>query len=255
VTTFALTRTRGHLLFERNLMVYRRAWMTIFSGFFEPLFYLLSLGFGLGHFVGTFHGVSYASYIAPALLASAAMNGAVYDATTNVFWKLRYGRVYDSILSTPLGPIDVAIGETAWAQFRGGLYATGFVVTAAALGLLHSWWAVLALPAAMVVGFGFAGVGIGASTFLRSWQDFELVQIVLLPMFLFSATFFPISVYPPAIQWFVRISPLYNGITLIRSLTLGTVSPLNLLNAAYLIVLGVIGIAVARRRMAGLLLT
>jgi lipooligosaccharide transport system permease protein len=255
VTTFALTRTRGHLLFERNLMVYRRAWMTIFSGFFEPLFYLLSLGFGLGHFVGTFHGVSYASYIAPALLASAAMNGAVYDATTNVFWKLRYGRVYDSILSTPLGPIDVAIGETAWAQFRGGLYATGFVVTAAALGLMHSWWAVLALPAAMVVGFGFAGVGIGASTFLRSWQDFELVQIVLLPMFLFSATFFPISVYPPAIQWFVRISPLYNGITLIRSLTLGTVSPLNLLNAAYLIVLGVIGIAVARRRMAGLLLT
>ncbi len=255
MTTFALTRTRGHLLFERNLMVYRRAWMTIFSGFFEPLFYLLSLGFGLGHFVGTFHGVSYASYIAPALLASAAMNGAVYDATTNVFWKLRYGRVYDSILSTPLGPIDVAIGETAWAQFRGGLYATGFVVTAAALGLMHSWWAVLALPAAMVVGFGFAGVGIGASTFLRSWQDFELVQIVLLPMFLFSATFFPISVYPPAIQWFVRISPLYNGITLIRSLTLGTVSPLNLLNAAYLIVLGVIGIAVARRRMAGLLLT
>jgi lipooligosaccharide transport system permease protein len=163
--------------------------------------------------------------------------------------------VYDSILATPLGPVDVAIGETAWAQFRGGLYATGFVVTAAALGLLHSWWAVLALPAAMVVGFGFAGIGIGASTFLRTWQDFELVQIVLLPMFLFSATFFPISIYPAAIQWFVRFSPLYHAITLIRSLTLGTVGPINLLNAAYLIVLGVIGIAVARRRMAGLLLT
>jgi lipooligosaccharide transport system permease protein len=236
-------------------MVYRRAWMTIFSGFFEPLFYLFSLGLGLGHFVGKVHGVSYASYIAPALLASAAMNGAVYDATTNVFWKLRYGRVYDSILSTPLAPVDVAIGETAWAQFRGALYATGFVVTAAALGLLHSWWAVLALPAAMVVGFGFAGIGIAASTFLRSWQDFELVQIVLLPMFLFSATFFPLSIYPVAIQWFVRFSPLYHAITLIRSLTLGAVGPINLLNAAYLLVLGVIGIAIARRRMAGLLLT
>lgn len=252
---FAFGRTRGHLLFERNLMVYRRAWMTIFSGFFEPLFYLFSMGIGLGKFVGPVQGVSYASYIAPALLASAAMNGAVYDATTNVFWKLRYGRVYDSMLATPLGPIDVAVGETAWAQFRGALYASGFVVVAAALGLLHSWWALLALPAAVVVGFGFAGIGIAASTFLRSWQDFEVVQIVLLPMFLFSATFFPISVYPHALQWVVRVSPLYHGITLIRAFTLGGVGPLQLLNAAYLVALGLVGVGIARRRMAGLLLT
>jgi lipooligosaccharide transport system permease protein len=255
MSAIALAQTRGHLLFERNLMVYRRAWMTIFSGFFEPLFYLFSLGIGLGHFVGKVHGVSYASYVAPALLASAAMNGAVYDATTNVFWKLRYAKVYESMLATPLGPTDVAVGETAWAQFRGLLYATGFIVTAAALGLLHSWWAVLALPAAMVVGFGFAGIGIAASTFLRSWQDFELVQIVLLPMFLFSGTFFPVSLYPLAIQWFVRISPLYHSILLIRGLTLGTVGASNLLDAAYLLALGLVGISIARRRMAGLLLT
>jgi lipooligosaccharide transport system permease protein len=248
-------RTRGHLLFERNLMVYRRAWMTIFSGFFEPLFYLFSMGIGLGKFVGTINGVSYASYIAPALLASAAMNGAIYDATTNVFWKLRYGKVYDSMLATPLGPIDVAVGETAWAQFRGALYAAGFVVVAGALGLFHSWWAILALPAAVVVGFGFAGIGIAASTFLRSWQDFELVQIVLLPMFLFSATFFPLSVYPPALQWVVRFSPLYNGIALIRAFTLGGAGPTQLLNAAYLVALGLVGIRIARRRMAGLLLS
>jgi lipooligosaccharide transport system permease protein len=255
MSSIALTHTRGHLLFERNLMVYRRAWMTIFSGFFEPIFYLFSLGLGVGHFVGTVHGVSYASYIAPALLASAAMNGAVYDATTNVFFKLRYEKVYESVLATPLAPTDVAIGETAWAQFRGALYATGFIVTAAALGLLHSWWAILALPAALVVGFGFAGMGIAASTFLRSWQDFELVQIVLLPLFLFSGTFFPISFYPPAIQWFVRFSPLYHGVTLIRGLTLGVVGPRNVLDAAYLAALGLVGLAIARRRMAGLLLT
>ena len=255
MTVFALTRTRGHLLFERNLMFYRRAWMTIFSGFFEPLFYLFSLGLGLGHYVGPVHGVSYASYIAPALLASSAMNGALNEAMTNVFWKLRYEKTYDSILATPLGPTDVAVGETAWAQFRGLLYATGFVVTAAALGLVHSWWGVLALPAALVVGFGFAGVGIGASTFLRSWQDFDLVQIVQLPMFLFSATFYPLSVYPPAIQWFVRVSPLYHASTLIRSFTLGSVGWMNLVNAAYLLVLGVGGILLARRRMAGMLLT
>jgi len=183
------------------------------------------------------------------------MNGAVYDGMTNVFWKLRYGKVYDAMLSTPVGPTDVAIGETAWAQFRGLLYATGFVITIAALGLIHSWWGLLTLPAAMVVGFGFAGMAIGASTFLRSWQDFDTVQLVQLPMFLFSATFYPLSVYPVVIQWFVRFSPLYHAIQLIRSLTLGTVGPILLLHAAYLLLLGVLGIWIARRRMAGLLLT
>ena len=247
--------TRAHLLFERNLMVYRRTWLTIVSGFFEPIFYLFSLGIGLGHFVGSVHGVSYASYIAPALLASSAMNGAVYDGMTNVFFKLRYGKIYDAMLSTPVGPTDVAIGETAWAQFRGLLSAAGFVITIAALGLIHSWWGLLTLPAAMVVGFGFAGMAIGASTFIRSWQDFDTVQLVQLPMFLFSATFYPLSVYPLAIQWFVRISPLYHAITLVRSLTLGTVGPMLLLHAAYLLALGTFGIWLARRRMAGLLLT
>ena len=251
----ALAGTRAHLLFERNLMVYRRAWVIIFTGFFEPLFYLFSLGLGLGHFVGRVQGVSYASYIAPALLASSAMNGAVYDATTNVFWKLRYGKVYDAMLATPIGPTDVALGETSWAQFRGLLYATGFVITAVALGLVHSWWGLLALPAAVVVGFGFAGLGIGASTFIRSWQDFDMVQLVQLPMFLFSATFYPLSIYPVAIQWIVRFSPLYHAIVLIRSLTLGSVGPTNLLDAGYLVVLGAAGIWVARRRMAGLLLS
>jgi lipooligosaccharide transport system permease protein len=183
------------------------------------------------------------------------MNGAVYDGMTNVFFKLRYGKVYDAMLATPVDPTDVAVGETSWALFRGLLYSAGFVGTAAALGLIHSAWGALALPAAFVVGFGFAGVAVGASTFLRSWQDFDLVQLVQLPMFLFSATFYPLSVYPVAIQWAVRFSPLYHAIVLIRSLTLGTVGPGNLLDAGYLAALGVAGMWLARRRMAGLLLT
>jgi lipooligosaccharide transport system permease protein len=254
VTAFAL-RTHGHLLIERNVLVYRHAWMTIFSGFFEPLFYLFSIGIGLGHFVGRIHGVSYASYVAPALLASSAMNGALNDALTNVFWKLRYMKVYESVLATPLGPGDVAVGETIWAQLRGLLYSIGFLVTIAAFGLMHSWWAVLALPATMVIGFSFAGLGIGASTFVRTWQDLELVQIVQLPMFLFSATFYPLSVYPAAIQWLVRVSPLYHAISLVRAFTLGDAEPLNLVNAGYLVVLGLVGLWVARRRMGRLLLT
>ena len=141
MTALAIAGGRGRLLFERNLMVYRRSWMIIFSGVFEPLFYLFSMGIGLGHFVGKVPGpggdlVDYASFVAPALLASAAMNGAVYDAS-NVFWKMKYAKTYDAVLATPVGPADVAVGETSWALFRGFLYAVSFMCVAAVLGLVE----------------------------------------------------------------------------------------------------------------------
>jgi lipooligosaccharide transport system permease protein len=253
VTAFA--SSRAHLLFERNLMVYRRTWLTIVSGFFEPVFYLFSLGIGLGRYVGPVEGVRYAAFIAPGLLAASAMNGAVFDSTINVFFKLRYGKVYDAMLATPIQPTDVAIGETGWALFRGLLYSCGFIATAAALGLIHSWWGLLALPATVVIGYSFAGVGMATATFMRSWQDFDLIQLVQLPMFLFSTTFYPLSVYPTAIEWVVRFSPLYHAIELVRSFTIGSVGAMNLVNAAYLLALGTIGMLVARRRMAGLLLS
>jgi lipooligosaccharide transport system permease protein len=258
VTAVALAGSRGRLLFERNLMVYRRAWMIIFSGIFEPLFYLFSMGIGLGHFVGKVPGpggrlVDYASFIAPALLASAAMNGAVYDAS-NVFWKMKYAKVYDAVLSTPIGPADVAVGETAWALFRGFLYALSFMVVAGSLGLIESVWGLLALPGAVLIGFAFAGIGVAATTFMRTWQDFELIALVQLPMFLFSATFFPISTYPEAVQWVVRFSPLYHAIELLRALNLGTVGWPQLMNVAYLVALGVCGLLVAQRRIGKLLL-
>jgi lipooligosaccharide transport system permease protein len=258
MSAYAFPGSRGRLLFERNLMVYRRTWMIIFSGLFEPLFYLFSMGIGLGHFVGKVPGpggrlVDYSSYIAPALLASAAMNGAVYD-SSNVFWKLKYNKVYDAVMSTPVGPADVTVGETSWALFRGFLYAVSFMVVAGALGLIESAWGLLALPGAILIGFAFAGLGVAAITFFRTWQDFELLALVQLPMFLFSATFFPISTYPHALQWVVRFSPLYHAIQLLRSLTLGTVGWPQLLDAGYLLVLGVAGVYVAQRRLGKALL-
>jgi lipooligosaccharide transport system permease protein len=258
VSVAAVAGGRAHLLFERNLMVYRRSWMIIFSGVFEPLFYLFSMGIGLGHFVGKVPGpggrlIDYANFVAPALLASAAMNGAIYDAT-NVFWKLKYMRTYDAMLSTPIGPADVAVGETAWALFRGFLYAISFLAVAGSLGLIESAWGLLALPGAVVIGFAFAGVGVAATTFMRTWQDFELIGLVQLPMFLFSATFFPITTYPEAIQWVVRFSPLYHAIELLRALTLGTVGWAQLVNVAYLLVLGACGLFIAQRRLGKLLL-
>ena len=258
MSALAFAGSRANLLFERNLMVYRRSWMIIFSGVFEPLFYLFSMGIGLGHFVGKVPGpggrlIDYANFVAPALLASAAMNGAIYDAT-NVFWKLKYIRTYDAMLATPIGPADVAVGETAWALFRGFLYAISFLAVAGALGLVESAWGLLALPAAVVIGFAFAGAGVAATTFMRTWQDFELIGLVQLPMFLFSATFFPITTYPEAIQWVVRFSPLYHAIELLRALSLGTVGWAQLVNVAYLLALGAGGLFVAQRRLGKLLL-
>jgi len=258
VSGYAFAGSRGRLLFERNLMVYRNTWMIIFSGVFEPLFYLFSMGIGLGHFVGKVPGpggrlVDYSSYVAPALLASAAMNGAIYDAS-NVFWKMKYNKVYDAVLATPIGPADVTVGETAWALFRGFLYAVSFMVVAGVLGLIESPWGLLALPSAVLIGFAFAGMGVAAITFFRTWQDFELLGLVQLPMFLFSATFFPITTYPSALQWVVRFSPLYHAIELLRGLTLGALGWTQLLDAGYLFGLGVIGVYVAQRRLGRALL-
>jgi lipooligosaccharide transport system permease protein len=257
MTTIAVSRAAT--LCERNFMVHRRVWIIIFSGFFEPLFYLFSMGIGLGHFIGKVPGpngelISYASFIAPALLATAAMNGAIYDASS-VFWKMKYAKLYDAVLSTPVGPTEVAVGETSWALFRGLLYGTAFLATVASLGLVHSSLAVLALPTALLIGFAFAGAGVAAATFMRTWQDFEFLNLVQLPMFLFSATFYPLSVYPHAIQILVRCTPLYNAIALMRALMLGAVGPYQLVNAGYLVVMGLLGLWVAGRRVDRLLLT
>ena len=247
----------GLLIIERNVLVYRRTWMILFSGFFEPLFYLFFFVYPLESFIGsiTFEGetIEYAAFVAPALLAASAMNGAFYDAT-NVFWKLRYGKVYDAMLSTPVSPKDVAVGETLWAVVRAMLYSAAFLIVIVALGLIDSWWALLVLPACFVIGFGFAGAGIAAVTWMRNWKDFDLLQLLMLPMFLFSATFYPISVYPEVLEWIVRALPLYHGIELVRALSTGTPEPFQLVNVAYLLTMGLVGMWLASKRIDGLLL-
>ncbi|TMD43095.1 MAG: ABC transporter [Chloroflexi bacterium] len=250
---------RAAHLVERNTVLYRRHWLLLVSGFFEPLLYLLAIGFGVGALVGqsiTLNGrpVAYAVFVAPAMMATSAMNGAVYETAFNFFFKLKYSKLYDAVLATPLGVADVALGEITWALFRGSLYALGFLVAMAALGLIKSWWALLALPAAMLIGFSFAAVGTATSTFVRTWQDFDLVLIVMIPLFLFSATFYPITVYPGPLQAVVQFSPLYHGVSLVRSLTTGSISPGLLVDASYLVILAFVGLAIAGRRMQRLLL-
>jgi len=250
----------ARILVERNIISYRHGWIAIVTGFAEPVFYLFSLGIGLGALVKVVttdggRSVPYAYFVAPALLAASAMNGAVFDSTFNVFFKLKFARLYDSVLATPMGPRDVAVGEISWSLMRGALYAAAFLVVAWLVGTVHSWWALLALPAATFIGFAFSAVGMFATTFMRSWVDFDYVTLAIQPMFLFSATFFPLSTYPGAVQWLVQATPLYHGVALERALMLGKVGPGLLVHVAYLLALGMLGLVGAARRIEKLLLS
>jgi lipooligosaccharide transport system permease protein len=255
---------RPALIVQRNMLVYRRSSMVIISGFFEPLFYLFSMGFGVGALIGNVSlgngtSVPYAVFVAPALLASAAMNGAIYETSNNFFYKLKYAKLYDAIISTPMSLTDVARGEVMWALLRGSLYAIGFLAVVAVLGLagtglISSPLGLLAFPASMIVGYGFAGAGLAATTFVRKWRDFDYLQLAIMPMFLFSGTFYPIDAYPPALQIFIQATPLYRGVHLIRALTTGTPDAVLLIDVAYLLAMGTIGLAITSRRLGKLLL-
>lgn len=254
-----LAGTRAARLVERNLMVYRRTPLVIVSGFFEPLFYLLGIGFGLGALIGNVPGpdgqpIPYGVFVAPGLLATSAMNGAIYDATFNVFFKLRHARTYEAILATPMNTRDVAAGEIAWALIRGTLYALGFLAVVLMLGLARSPLVVLSVPAAMLIGFAFAAVGMAATTWVRSWQDFDFIVVVTLPLFLFSATFYPITTYPPLVRTIVELTPLYQGVAILRQLATGAVDASIALHVGYLVAMGLAGLVVVSRRLDRLLL-
>ena len=153
-----MTPFRAQRIWERNFLVYRRLWKIIFTGFFEPVFYLFSMGVGLGALIGDVTGpggitVSYTAFVAPALMAASAMNGSVLETTFNIFFKLKYGNTYEGILTTPMKPMDIAIGEIGWALLRGALYSTAFLIVMFFMGLTESWSAVLTVPAAVLIGF------------------------------------------------------------------------------------------------------
>ncbi len=249
---------RSLRIVERNFQVYKKRWLMFVSGFFEPLFYLLSIGIGLNHLVGTIAVgstvVSYAAFVAPGMLATSAMNGAIIDSIFNPFFRLKVSRSYDSLLATPLDANDVALGETWWALARAALYALSFLLCMGVLGDAQSWWVILCWPAAILVSFTFSCLGLAACTYMRSWLDFDLITVVQLPLFLFSATFFPISLYPRWLGAIVAFSPLYQAAALLRGIDFGQFGWIMLLRVAYLVILALIGLRVASRRFARILI-
>ncbi|MBT2584556.1 ABC transporter permease [Arthrobacter sp. ISL-95] len=244
----------------RGLMAAKSStWLVMVSGFFEPVLFLLAMGVGMGSIVGTVQGpggeeISYAAYIAPALLAVSAMNGAIYDFTWNVFFKMNFAKLYQGMLYTSLGPLDVAIGEIFLALLRGLLYATGFTAVMGVMGLITSWWAILVIPAAVLIAFGFASFGMGITSFMKTFQQMDWINFFLLPMFLFSATFYPLSVYPQVIQWFIQAMPLWHGVELLRQISVGSFSPATAIHVGYYLVMIALGIMLTTGRLRQLFL-
>jgi lipooligosaccharide transport system permease protein len=239
---------------ERNVLVYRRAPLVLFSGFFEPVLYLLALSVGVARLVGDVEGpdgrmISYVSFVAPALLATSAMNGSFYESTYQLFQKLLDGKTYQGMLATPVTVADMATGEVLWAVFRGLVYSIGFLAMALVLDAIDSWWAVLALPGALLICGAFAAAGqVLTATFMKTPNDMDLVGLVTQPLFLCSATFFPLSAYPEWAEGVVAITPLYQGVALERSLTTGTPGWSTVGNAAYLAVMMIACLAYSSSR-------
>ena len=252
---------RAHVMLERALMAFKTSsWLVVLSGFVEPVFYLAAFGYGLGHFVGNVHDgsgkpLAYAMFIAPALLASSAMNGAIYDSTWNVFFKMHFARTYQAIMATSMGPLDVALGEIGACLCRGLAYAIGFMVVMFPLGLIGSAWGLLAIPAAVLIAFGFSACGMAATSYCKSFQQLDWVSFAMLPMFLFSGTLFPLSVYPTAVRIIVEALPLPHAIALTRGLCLGNLSWGLLGHAMYFVVMTVGGLYLTTRRLNALFLS
>ncbi len=252
-----LAARRPQRMLERQGVVNRAGgWMIVISGFFEPLFYLLSIRVGFGSLVGDVvdagRSIPYDEVVAPALFAASAMNGSIYEATT-IFFKLKYDKVYDAALATPLTSGDVALGEMLYATLRGALYSVAFLITMAALGMTSSAWFVAMLPVGILIAFAFSAAATACVTFMRSHADFEYVPSITLPLFLFSGTFYPVSTYGDW-AWVAQLSPLYHGVVVSRGLSLGEWSWTYIPHLGVLVVMALVGLSVTAKRIDTILL-
>jgi lipooligosaccharide transport system permease protein len=225
-------------LWQRNASIYRRTYkLNILPNFFEPLLYLVAMGLGLGAYLARIRGVDYIDFIAPGLVATAAMYGTSFEVTFNAFVKMQFGKVYDAVMATPLSIEDIGLGEILWGTTRSLIYGTIFLLIASAFGVVGSWLVVFAPLAIVLIGLLFSVIGL-AFTAVIPLIDFYTYYwtLFITPMFLFSGIFFPLDRLPGWVEpvaWFV---PLYQGVNLMRALVLTGDAGAALASAAWLLV-------------------
>jgi lipooligosaccharide transport system permease protein len=209
-------------LWQRNAAIYRRTYkLNILPNFFEPFFYLLAMGLGLGAYLARINGVRYMDFIAPGLVATAALFGTSFEVTFNAFVKMQFGKVYDAVMSTPLSIEDIGLGEILWGTTRATIYGVVFLAITALFGVMHSWLALFGPLAIFLIGLMFSVIGLAFTAIVPLIDYFTYYwTLFITPMFLFSGVFFPLNRMPgwvQAVAWFV---PLHQGVELMRALTL-----------------------------------
>lgn len=214
---------------EYWLFQYRRTWRgSVISTLLSPVLFLAALGVGLGSLVdrsagaAQLGGASYLAFLAPGVLAAAAMQTAAAEATYPVMASIKWVKTYHAMLATPLGVADVLVGHLAWMAVRLAMTSTAFLAAMALFGVLHSGWALLALPVAVLTGLAFAApITAYAATRDNDAGFAALFRFVVMPMFLFSGTLFPVQRLPEALRALAYATPLWHGVELCRGLTLG----------------------------------
>lgn len=242
---------------EYNARVYRRTWRGgIVMSILAPVLFLASMGFGLGRFVDSagsaaslLDGVSYATWLAPGLLAAQAMQLAGFASTYPIMGRNVWDRIYQGMLATPLTVPAIVFGEIGWVAVRLTIVSVPFLLVMVAFGLVASPLAILAIPAAVLTGLAFAVPILAFTATQRNDQGFNAIfRFGITPLFLFSGTFFPIAQLPAFIRPLAWVTPLWHGVDLIRGLTLGRVDPV--LDVVHIAVLGafvVVGAMLALR--------
>jgi lipooligosaccharide transport system permease protein len=245
---------------QRNLLVYRRTWRgSLFGSFLTPLLYLTAMGIGLSQLMARggsdmLGGVRYLDFLGPGILASSCMQTASFESTYPIMGKISWRKNYEAILATPMEVHHLLIGELSWIAFRLTTMASVFLFVLTLFGIPRSPLALLAIPAAVLTGVGFAAPIIGFAATRHNDSGFAaLFRFVINPLFLFSGTFFPVSQLPDAVEWVAAATPLYHGVALVRGAVLDSMPSTWPLHVAYLVVwvaiTGYIAYRLLRRRL------
>ncbi|MGA3030053.1 MAG: ABC transporter permease [Candidatus Limnocylindrales bacterium] len=249
----AIASRRSLRVLEHDLLVFRRGWHSyLLSGLSQPFLYLVSMGVGLGLYVNRNSnlpgGVPYLDYIAPALLVTQAMMAASFESAWPIMGKIEWDKTYHAALNTPLGAMDLLVGDLMWIAFRATLLSVLFLAVIVALGAAASPMVVLAVPVAVLTALAFAAPIMAFTATQTGDSGFNaLFRFGITPLFLFSGTFFPIERLPLFLQPLAWVTPLYHGVAVARSLSLGQVEPVGLtVHILALLAVAMAGLAAAR---------
>ncbi len=237
-------------VWRRNMALYRRTWkLNLLPNFFEPLLYLVSIGVGVGAYVSSMGGVSYVEFLAPGLVAVAAMNGASFEVTYNAYVRLNFEKVYEAMLTTPIQPEDVLAGEILWAMTRATIYGGCFLIVVIAVGLAPLPSSLLAFALVPLTGLLFAAIGIAFSLRIPSIDLFSFYfTLFLTPLFLFSDVFFPLEERLSGVWLTVaEVLPLLHPVRLVRGAFAGEAPATLWWDLAYVVALSALLLRIAAR--------